>query len=86
MKSLTLTTAADEESALSNHADEKPTSSWPLEKIDELASRMGGMDKALNLLANQPGGPELLDAWGHLFLERFQETVKAVDIDNAISA
>ena len=86
MKTLTLTTAADEESALSNRTDDKPTLSWSLEKFDELVGRMGGMDMALNFLANQSGGPQLLDAWGDLFLERFQGTGKEVDIDNAISA
>ena len=81
-----LTTATDEESALSNRADDKPTSSGPLEKVDELAGLMGGMDMALNFLANQSGDPQFLDAWGDLFLERFQGTGKEADIDNAISA
>ena len=40
-----------------------------LEKMDELAGQMGGMDMALNFLANQLGGPQLLHTCGYLFLE-----------------
>ena len=83
---LTLRIPADQEPALSSRADEKPASSELLEVIDELADRMGGMDKALNLLANKSGGPQVLGTFGYLFLERFQETGKEVDINNAISA
>ena len=89
MKALALTAATDEESALLNRADDKPTSSGPLEKVDELAGLMGGMggmDMTLNFLANQSGDPQFLDTCGDLFLERFQGTGKEVDIDNAISA
>ena len=47
MKALTLTAAADDkEPALSNRADEKLASSELLERIDELAGHMGGMDMA----------------------------------------
>ena len=84
MKALTLTTATDDEPALSNCSDEKLALSGQLEEIDELAGRMGGMDMALNL-ANQSGGLELLGTYANRFVERFQATGKEVDIDNAIS-
>ena len=86
MKALRLTTAADEEPALSNRSDETPASSGLVEKIDELAGRMGGMNMALNFLAHQSESPNVLYAFGYLFLERFKGTGKDVDIDNAISA